>query len=187
MKSMTEIAHDFLRPVVKRGAKCLDATLGQGHDTAFFLQEGASRVAALDIQENLVSQAAERYADRRLQAFCHSHALMDQLPFYEEWKGNTDAVIFNFGWDPGLGGGLTTRAESSLQAVLLALALLRPKGRMVLAFYPHEEGQREKRIILDALSGLEAKRSQGLSMMKVERMPERGPSLLLIEKTSKMM
>lgn len=37
MKSMVDLSHEFLKPVLHKQAICVDATLGQGKDTDFFL------------------------------------------------------------------------------------------------------------------------------------------------------
>ncbi|WP_288001727.1 hypothetical protein [Holdemanella sp.] len=36
MKSMVDLSHEFLKPVLHKQAICVDATLGQGKDTDFF-------------------------------------------------------------------------------------------------------------------------------------------------------
>ena len=39
MKSMVDLSHEFLKPVLHKQAICVDATLGQGKDTDFFLSQ----------------------------------------------------------------------------------------------------------------------------------------------------
>lgn len=182
MKSMTELAHDFLQPVLRRGAVVIDATLGQGNDSAFFLQHPVSRVFAFDVQEHLVHQASEKLDDRRFFPYCHSHAeLMDFEPL-EKYKEKVDAAIFNFGYDPVQHGGIMTEPGTSLKAVLDLLVFLRIKGRMALVFYPHEQGQKEKELIMTCLSEF----SRELDLLSTVRLNRKAPSLLMIEKRCKI-
>ena len=59
-----------------------------------------------------------------------------------------DAVMFNLGWLPGAAHGVTTRVDTTLRAVNLALTLLKPGGVMTVCVYPgHEEGARELRAL----------------------------------------
>ncbi len=179
MKSMTEISHDFLLPVLKKGAVCIDATLGQGSDSAFFLKHPVRQVIAFDIQKPLVDQADIRFADdRRFKAYCLSHEQMDQALAAEKSEGQISAVIFNFGYDPCQHGGLMTEPQSSLNAVNQALRLLRPKGRMALVFYPHEQGKEEERLIRKEL----LKQSGAFWQLEIRNPASDAPSLLLIEK-----
>ena len=41
MKSMVELSHAFLQDILHPQALVIDATLGQGKDTLFFLQQHA--------------------------------------------------------------------------------------------------------------------------------------------------
>ena len=44
MKSMVDLSHEFLKPVLHKQAICVDATLGQGKDTDFFLSQNVHKV-----------------------------------------------------------------------------------------------------------------------------------------------
>ena len=65
------------------------------------------------------------------------------------------AAVFNLGWLPGGDHGITTRTETTLQAVSQALELLLPQGVLVLCAYPgHEEGTRELEALEQFFTGL---------------------------------
>ena len=53
MKSVVEISHDFLKPALHKQAVCLDATMGNGKDTRFFLNQGVRKVIAFEIQQDI--------------------------------------------------------------------------------------------------------------------------------------
>lgn len=182
MKRMTEIAHDFLKPVLKKGAVCIDATLGQGSDTRFFLEYPVARVFAFDIQQDLIKKAKETIDDPRLILCPISHEYLDQVNDLSRNRQNVSAILFNFGYDPAKKEGIMTESESSLTAVIKAVSMLRLKGRMALVFYPHEEGKIEKERITEELLKAAKEDILGCEMMEVSRPDHDSPSLLLLEK-----
>ena len=70
MRSMVDESHLFLKPALHRRAVCVDATLGHGKDTAFFLSEGVQKVFAFEIQENILQNTMKKLEDPKVQAFC---------------------------------------------------------------------------------------------------------------------
>ncbi|MBB5182578.1 tRNA (mnm(5)s(2)U34)-methyltransferase [Catenisphaera adipataccumulans] len=140
MRSAVEQSHAFLRPVLHAQAVCIDATLGTGRDTAFFLACGARKVYAYEIQED-VFQTTMRQFDQRVIGRCHSHEYIDEI------EEPVDAVIFNFGYCPGHDPAIMTQPETSRIAVRKAADRLRLKGRMALVFYPHPQGRAEAETI----------------------------------------
>lgn len=177
MESMSELSHHFVEPALHRQAVCIDATLGHGRDAAFFLDRNVRHVFAYEIQPDLARQTAAALDTPRLHVQAGSHAgLEDDL---KDWKGKVDAVLFNFGYDPKNPSGIRTRLDSSLPAVLGAIRLLRPKGRMALVFYSHEEGIEERQAIVRALHHL-----SGIECLEIRHpfKPD-APVLVCIEKT----
>lgn len=177
MESMTELAHRFVLPALHKQAVCLDGTLGHGHDAAFFLAHQARQVFAYEIQPQLAARTQARLDDPRLHVFLHSHARLEE----DLQETSLDAALFNFGYDPKNPSGIHTRTDSSLAAVLAAFALLRPKGRMALVFYSHEEGLLEQEAIVHSLAG----RQDMECLQVVHPFKPNAPVLLCIEKTSK--
>ncbi len=169
MKSMVELSHDFLKPALHAQAIVVDATLGNGRDTQFFLSQNVRKVYAFEIQEDVVAKTMETIQDERCVPFVMGHEHMDVI------QETVDAIIFNFGYCPHGDTNITTLPETSLVAVQKGLSILKPKGRMVLVFYPHATGQEEARIILDYLSGTSH------SIVKVERLNVSGPFFIGIE------
>lgn len=54
MKSMVDVSHEFLKPVLHKQAICVDATLGQGKDTDFFLSQNVHKVYGFEIQRDVL-------------------------------------------------------------------------------------------------------------------------------------
>ena len=129
------MVHEFLRRTVKPGDFCIDATAGQGRDTALLcrLTGDAGRVLAFDIQEAAVAQTKALLAAEGLTAevIRDSHANMERYAAAE----TVDCVVFNFGRLPGGDPSIFTRSDTSVAALEAALRLLKPGGVVAIALY----------------------------------------------------
>ncbi len=172
MKSIVELSHAFLKPVLHRQAYCIDATLGRGKDSQFFLKEGVRKVYAFEIQEEVSFETKEKIKDQRLEVFVMSHERMDCI------HHEIDAIIFNFGYCPNGNLSITTQADSSLIAVQKGLSLLKRKGRMALVFYPHESGMEEAKKIETYLKTLDS----SYDVIEIKKRNQHSPYLIGIEK-----
>ena len=156
LKSARFLARDVLARAVRPGDTVVDATMGNGHDTAFLCEAVGSdgTVYAFDVQEQAVAATKalleqKGLSDRAL-LFCCGHERMDAFVC-----GKVRAVVFNLGWLPGGDHAITTRWETTKDAVAMGLNLLLPGGVMVLCAYPgHEEGDRERRELASFLGTL---------------------------------
>ena len=147
---ITEWCHSVIASNAVRGGTCIDATMGNGNDTAFFLAQGVRKVIAFEVQEDVLSQTQQNISDSRLEANLDGHEHMDRY-IHEE----ADAIVFNFGYCPGKESLIHTMETTSLEAVKIALRLLKVKGRMALVFYPHPEGIKEAESIIQYLKTLD--------------------------------
>lgn len=172
MKSIVELSHAFLKPALHRQAHCIDATLGRGKDSQFFLDEGVRKVYAFEIQESVCIETKEKINDSRLEIFLMSHEQLDCI------QQEIDAIIFNFGYCPNGNSAITTQACSSLIAVKKALVQLKRKGRMALVFYPHETGIEEAKEIEKYLKSLDS----SYDLIEIKKWNPQSPYLIGIEK-----
>lgn len=173
MKSMVDLSHEFIRPVLHKQAICVDATLGQGKDTNFFLSQNVRIVYGFEIQRDVFESTKERLGNQRTCFYNVGHEHMEEY-IHEE----VDAILFNFGYFPKGDPKITTQSSSSVSAVRQALNLLKVKGRMALVMYPHESGQEEAKCIEELL-----KAQENIQVQKVQNLlVEHCPYLLLIEK-----
>lgn len=178
MKSMVDLAHAFIRPVLHTQAIGIDATLGRGHDARFLLAHRAAKVYAFEIQEDIARMTAEKLKDSRLEIFVESHDQMETR--LKDLQEQVDAIFFNFGYCPGCTSGRETQPASSLAAVKQALGLLRIKGRMALVFYPHENWQQELNQITAYLKTLDP---HVIAIQKIEQFNAcQAPLLFCLEK-----
>ena len=156
LKSARYLARDALLQAVNAGDTVVDATMGNGHDTLFLAEQVGpeGHVCAFDIQESALESTralleAHHVADR-VTLFCQSHAeLAASVP------SGVVAAVFNLGWLPGGDHRITTLCDSTRQAILAALELLKPGGIVTVCVYPgHPEGERELAMLLPLLSSL---------------------------------
>lgn len=191
MMSMVELSHAFLKPVLHARAVCVDATLGQGKDSLFFLEQQPGQIHAFEIDPEIAAEAADRLENRRRQLQeqngCRTRLAVHALSHHHmkevlsDLQGSVDAVIFNFGWYPKEAGRSQTLPETSACAVKQVLDLLRPKGRMALVFYPHDLAEEEEEAVL---SVLEARRDS-LEVQKVKNLfVKSSPWVCLIQQKS---
>lgn len=131
-----KLTQKILTGYIPRGGFAIDATCGNGHDTAFLCHAvgNTGHVLALDIQA-----AAIQSASKRLQAMgctnvhflCADHARLKEFASPE----SADAILFNFGWLPGADHSIYTGAGSSIPALESALSLLKPGGVLSAVLY----------------------------------------------------
>ena len=149
---------DFLAARLGRPRLCIDATCGNGGDTAFLcgLTAPEGRVLGFDIQPEAIASTRKHLEQlgvpaARYELHCQSHA--DLLQFVQ--PGTADAVMFNFGWLPGADHTVFSTAQSSIPALQAALQAVRPGGVVSAILYSGQViGTDEKQSILGWLRAL---------------------------------
>lgn len=161
--ALTQLAQQSIRehfaglnPAHKVLQLAVDATCGNGHDTAFLYSMGFRQVLGFDIQKAALAATRQRIAEAethsqtRLQLELASHA---DLGEYVE--SNIDCVMFNFGYLPHGDKSITTLAASSIRAISQALSKLNPWGIATLLCYPgHAAGAAELKAVVELLNTL---------------------------------
>ena len=156
LKSARYLAAEILRAVLSPGDRAIDATMGNGHDTALLcsLVGPEGRVYAFDVQPAALEATRRRLAEEgyagQAELFLLGHEHM------REAVGEpVKAIVFNLGWLPGGGHRMTSLTATTLPAIQQALALLMPMGVLVICVYPgHPEGEREQEMVTRLLSSL---------------------------------
>ncbi len=185
LKSARFLARDVLLRAVQSGDRVVDATMGNGHDTAFLcdLVGPEGKVYAFDVQPEAVKRTRtllrEQGLEDRAELFCRSHAEMESAV-----SGRLSAAVFNLGWLPGGDHAVTTRWESTRMAVEAALRLLRTGGVLVICAYPgHPEGERERQELIRMLSALSSRAYNVLRQCFLNASPG-APECFVIQKQS---
>ncbi|WP_298273470.1 class I SAM-dependent methyltransferase [Geobacter sp.] len=139
------LAHYFLRERVRPGDRVVDATCGNGHDTAFLaeLVGAAGTIWAFDIQESAL--AATR---ARLEAFGYPGRTELVLAGHERLAEIVTepvrGVVFNLGFLPGAGRETVTSSATTSAALEQAAGLLLPGGVVTVAVYTGHAGGAEE-------------------------------------------
>ena len=140
---------DFLAARLVHPQLCVDATCGNGGDTAFLcnLTAPEGRVLGFDIQPEAIASTRAHLAQKGFTAELHRDSHANLLQYVT--PGTADAVMFNFGWLPGADHAVFSTAGSSIPALEAALTALRPGGVLSAILYSGRViGSDEKRHIL---------------------------------------
>lgn len=152
---------DYLAAHLPHPKLCIDATCGNGGDTAFLcrLVGPEGRVLGFDIQPEAIASTRKHLEQlgvpaSRYELHCQSHA--DLLQVVQ--PGTADAVMFNFGWLPGADHAVFSTASSSIPALQAALEAVRPGGVVSAILYSGQViGTDEKQTVLEYLRALPLK------------------------------
>jgi len=163
MKSyqITEWCHHFLAEQVKPGDFCIDATMGNGHDTLFLSQLAGidGTVLAFDIQQTALDSTKRRLEEQNapdnVTLILDSHSNLSNYA-----KSNTvSCIVFNFGYLPSGDHAISTTKETSIPAIVQGLDLLKKGGLMSLCIYSGgDTGFDERDALLEYLKTLDSKK-----------------------------
>lgn len=149
----TEIAKVVMNMKVKNGSTTLDATMGNGNDTAFLagLVGHEGKVFSFDVQDLALRNTKKRLEGlgllERVELIKDSH---ENLDLYVEEV--IDLAIFNLGYLPGGDHSIITKPSSTIIAIKKVLELLNKNGiLLVVLYYGHSGGKEEKEKVEDLL------------------------------------
>ena len=158
---ITSWVHHFLEDHVQPGDLCIDATMGNGNDTALLsrLAGENGRVLAFDIQQMALDNTNEKLKKEGCPDNCElvlsSH---EEMANYAK-ESSVSCITFNLGYLPGGDHAKATKGESSIRAIETGLALLKKKGLMTVCIYSGgDSGFEEKDVVLSYLRALDGKK-----------------------------
>ena len=154
-----KFVQDFLAARLQSPQLLVDATCGNGGDTAFLcrLAGEKGRVLGFDIQPEAIASTQKNLAAQGLSAELHCDSHANLLQYVR--PGTADAVMFNFGWLPGADHNVFSHADSSIPALEAALDALRPGGVLSAILYSGRViGSDEKTELLRWMRALPLKR-----------------------------
>lgn len=180
IENVTLLTKMILRDVVKEGYKCIDATVGNGHDTLTLsdIVGDQGHIYGFDVQEQALEMTKEKLEGRKN----YSLFLMGHEHMKSVIEGPIDFIIFNLGYLPKADKSITTKKTTTLQAIESSLDLLKCHGVLWIAIYPgHDAGKEEADAIEDYVSDLEQK---SYSVVKMSFMNQRNnpPYIIGVEK-----
>lgn len=157
MYQITEWCRHFLTLQIKPGDLCIDATMGNGHDTELLchLAGEQGKVLAFDIQKEALLQTQKRLSESNVphnyRLILDSHSHIDQ---YAD-KDSVSCITFNLGYLPGGDHALATQASTTLEALEKSLPLLKKDGLLSLCIYSGgDSGFTERDALLPYLKNL---------------------------------
>lgn len=167
LKNSLGQSQDIIRSIVKEGDIVIDATAGNGHDTALLAQlvgdEG--KVYSFDIQDKALNSTRERLEklglEGRVSLIKDGHQNMDLYV-----KDRVKAVMFNLGYLPGGDHNIGTKGETTIQAVNKAMELLVLNGVVsIVVYYGGDSGFEEKEFVMEYIRGIDCRKYK---VMKTE-------------------
>lgn len=158
--SLVNAAHNLIREVLQPGDIAIDATVGNGYDTLFLVEQvnPFGKVYGFDIQlaaiESTLTKVGAYRSGERARSNTHlppenltliqaSHADMaNRIPPHHH--GKISAIMFNLGYLPGGDKRIITLPDSTVTALNSAGRLLSSNGIITVLAYPgHQGGNRE--------------------------------------------
>ncbi|MBT8439420.1 MAG: methyltransferase domain-containing protein [Gammaproteobacteria bacterium] len=179
MPSLTRQVQNELSKFLAEGSIAIDATAGNGHDTAFLAEQtgDCGHVYAFDIQHQAIENTRNRLQELKLEQ--HVTLIKDSHEYLQthipaNYQGQISVVMFNLGYLPGSDKHCVTSTESTLKALNQAISQLKPGGALSIMLYPgHEGGQEETNAVLNWGRNL-------LSPWKTRHIFTAGPQWLLV-------
>jgi SAM-dependent methyltransferase len=177
-----KLAHQFWESLILPGDLAVDATCGNGHDTLFLAKLPIAKLYALDLQAAAIAATRQRLVEglsasqlAKVQLIHGSHT------HFPEEIHNVKLIVYNLGYLPGGDKSLTTRTETTLASLQLALERLKTGGAISLTCYPgHDEGAREEEALLAFVRSLDKKLWSCSYHQWINR--KQAPSLLFLQK-----
>mgnify|MGYP000544377147 FL=1 len=127
IKRPLHLSHDFLAEVLDASAVAVDATMGNGNDTAFLAQH-AKKVYAFDVQEQALKSTKERLEK---QAISNAQLILDGHQNLDKYVSEPiRAAIFNLGYLPSADKTVITKPDTTLVAIEKILERLEIGGRL---------------------------------------------------------
>lgn len=148
-------AHRVVEAALNSGGRAVDATCGNGHDTAFLATcVGAEgMVAAFDVQPRALEATRARLEGlgmaSRVRFILDGHEHL--LRHLDDWRGRVSAVVFNLGYLPGSDKNVMTSPETTIAGLRQGLALLQTGGVLTATVYPGHPGGREEAHAVETL------------------------------------
>lgn len=156
IRSTTQTALLFIKQYLHPGDTVIDATCGNGHDTAELAKMGAGKIYAFDIQETAINSTRDTLLKENI-SLDKVHLILDSHANMCNYiKEKVQVIVFNLGYLPSADKTVTTNPDSTLEAVRASMSLLKKDGLICITMYSgHPGGQEEKNALLDFAESLD--------------------------------
>ena len=179
IKRPIHLSHDFLAQVLDDESVAVDATMGNGNDTAF-LAGLAKKVYAFDVQEQALEKTRQRLSDLEIE---NAELILDGHENLDHYVTEPiRAAIFNLGYLPSADKSVITLPATTIEAMEKICARLEKGGRMaIMIYYGHEGGDIERDAVLEFVSQLPQK-DYTATIYRTLNQVNQPPFLVMIEK-----
>lgn len=173
------MSHEFMSRVITGNSLTIDMTAGNGHDT-LFLAENSKFVYGFDIQETALLNTKtllDKHHLQNVELIYDGHEHVDRYV-----KGPVDGIMFNLGFLPGHDHSISTKHQTTIQAIQKGLPLLSKNGLMtILVYHGQDSGFVEKDEVLRFVSSIDDSQFKVLKL-SFENQRNYPPVLIVIEK-----
>ena len=147
--------HNTLGAVLRDGDVAVDATVGNGWDTALMadLVGIGGVIYGFDVQQVAIDVTRVRIDGCRATVRLHlqgNESMSNAVDGVHH--GNVKAVTFNLGYLPGGKKEVTTKTETTVTGLEQARSILASDGVITVVCYRHAEGERELITVRDVLT-----------------------------------
>jgi predicted methyltransferase len=181
--SPVAVSHWWLKEFITPGMMAVDATAGNGYDTAFLADRvgPSGRVFAFDIQQEALKETEKRLVKLglrdRVQLIAAGHERL-----LEYVQSPINAMVFNLGYRPRGDKTIITRPETTIEALKAGMTLLAPSGLIVMTVYVgHPGGAEEWTSLKQVIADLPSEEWQVVKLRFVNR-PEHAPFNIGLQK-----
>lgn len=137
---------------IKKGDITVDATCGNGNDT-LMLALLSKKVFSFDIQKEAIDKTKTLLKENNINNVTLINSTHEKIDTYlKDYDKKISLVIYNLGYLPCGNKEITTNHKSTLASIKKAYNMLNNKGIILVTFYPHEEGKKEAKTVLDYLN-----------------------------------
>lgn len=137
------LAHRQWKDFLEKKDGVVDATLGNGHDTAYLASlVPQGWVVGLDIQQKAIDEAQKKTA-----AFPHVTLLLHDHISFPPLPSPPALIVYNLGYLPSSSHEKKTTRESTLLSLESALAL-KPRALSITCYSGHAGGEEEERGVI---------------------------------------
>lgn len=146
LQRVLNYAQFLLKDAVEAGDIAVDATAGNGYDTATLaeLVGENGHVYAFDVQQQAVDSTTARIADLGFSERCD--VILDGHEHVANYvTAPIKAAIFNLGYLPGADHSIVTKPSTTVTAIEAILKQLVVGGIIILVIYHGHEGGKEER------------------------------------------
>lgn len=150
-KSILNRVNLICEKFIKTGDITVDATCGNGFDT-LRLSKLSKKVFAFDIQKEAIKRTKKLLDDNNV---CNVTLINDSneniRKDLKEYDKKVSLIMFNLGYLPNFNKVVMTNAKTSLKSIKESIKMLNKKGIILVTCYPHKEGVKEFKAIINYL------------------------------------